>query len=104
MGTNNKLAAVIDIGGLSPINSAGYRDLDTLVGGKVADLINWGTGFAALVAVIFLVIAGYTYITAAGDADKIEKAGKTITASIVGLVIVFIARVLVELVLQKIME
>jgi hypothetical protein len=56
-----------------------------------------------LVAVIFLIVAGYTYITAAGDADKIEKAGKTITASIIGLVVVFIARILVELVIEKIM-
>jgi len=98
----DKLLAV-DISGLSPISIGGYSNLETLVGGKVADLINWGTGFAALVAVIFLIVAGYTYITAAGDADKIEKAGKTITAAIVGMVIVFIARVLVELVLQKIM-
>lgn len=98
----DKLLAV-DISGLSPISIGGYSNLETLVGGKVADLINWGTGFAALVAVIFLIVAGYTYITAAGEADKIEKAGKTITAAIVGLVVVFIARVLVELVLQKIM-
>ena len=98
----DKLLAV-DISGLSPISIGGYSNLETLVGGKVADLINWGTGFAALVAVIFLIVAGYTYITAAGDTEKIEKAGKTITAAIVGMVIVFIARVLVELVLQKIM-
>ena len=98
----DKLAA--NISGLSPIPLGDYSNLDTLVGGKVADIINWATGFAALVAVIFLVVAGYTYITAAGDADKIEKAGKTITAAIVGLVIVFIARILVELVLQKIMQ
>lgn len=98
----DKLLA-IDISGLSPIPIGGYSNLDSLVGGKIADLINWGTGFAALVAVIFLIVAGYTYITAAGDTEKIEKAGKTITAAIVGMVIVFIARVLVELVLQKIM-
>lgn len=94
----------IDISQFSSVFTGSYEGLDTLVGGKIADLINWATGFAALVAVIFLVIAGYTYITAAGDADKIEKAGKTITAAIVGLVIVFIARILVELVLQKIMQ
>ncbi len=97
----DKLLAV-NIGGLSPISLGGYSNLDTLVGGKVADLINWGTGFAALVAVIFLIVAGYTYITAAGDAEKIEKAGKTITAAIIGLVVVFIARILVELVIEKI--
>jgi len=99
----DKLLAV-NIGGLSPIPLGEYSDLDTLVGGKIADIINWATGFAALVAVIFLIVAGYSYITAAGDADKIENAGKTITAAIVGLVVVFVARILVELVLQKIMQ
>lgn len=97
----NKLLAV-NIGDLSPVSLEGYSNLTDLVGVKVAGLINWGILTAALVAVIFLIIAGYTYITAAGDAEKIEKAGKTITASIVGLVIVFVARVLVELVLEKI--
>ncbi len=98
----NKLLAV-NIGDLSPVALGEYSRLDTLVGVKVAGLINWGIGFAALVAVIFLIMAGYTYITSSGDAEKIEKAGKTITASIVGLIIIFVARILVELVLEKVM-
>ena len=94
----------INISQFSSIFTSEYNDVDTFANGKLADIINWATGFAALVAVVFLIIAGYTYITSAGDADKVEKAGKTITASIVGLVIVLIARILVELVLEKIME
>lgn len=96
----NNLA--IDISQFSDVFTSSYSYVETLANGKVADIINWATGFSALVAVIFLIIAGYTYITAAGDVEKIEKAGKTITAAIIGLVIVFIARILIELVLDKV--
>lgn len=98
----DKLAALIDISQFSSIFTTKYSDVTTFANSKLAEIINFATGFAALVAVIFLIVAGYTYITAAGDADKIEKAGKTITAAIVGLVVVFIARILVELVIEKI--
>ena len=77
-----------------------YADADTLIQTKITQGINFFVLFSALVAVIFMIVAGYTYITAAGGADKIEKAGKTITASVVGMIIVFVARVLVELVLD----
>ncbi len=99
----DKLAVLVDISQFSSIFTSEYSDISTFANSKLAEIINFATGFAALVAVIFLIIAGYTYITAAGDADKIEKAGKTITASIIGLVVVFIARILVELVIEKIM-
>jgi hypothetical protein len=42
-----------------------------------------------------LIIAGYMFITSAGDAEKIEKATKTVSAAIIGMVVVFIARILV---------
>ncbi len=58
---------------------------------------------AALVCVVILIAAGYSYITAAGDEQKIEKAGKTLTYAIVGLVICFISVILVEFVLNNIL-
>jgi len=58
---------------------------------------------AALVCVVILIAAGYSYITAAGDEQKIEKAGKTLTYAIVGLVICFISVILVEFVLNNVL-
>ena len=58
---------------------------------------------AALVCVVILIAAGYSYITAAGDEQKIEKAGKTLTYAIVGLVICFISVILVEFVLGNVL-
>jgi len=59
---------------------------------------------AALVCVAVLVGAGYSYITAAGDEQKVEKATKTLTYAIVGLVICFIAVILVQFVLTNLLK
>ena len=70
------------------------------------DLIGWIQGalqtvilLAALVCVAILIAAGYSYITAAGDEQKIEKATKTLTFAIVGLVICFISIIIVQFVI-----
>ena len=97
--------ASINISNLSPISGwAQYGNLDTLVSTKIASLINFMTGSAALVAVILIIVAGYMFITSAGDADKVEKAGKTMSGAIIGLVIVFVARILVEFVIKAVVK
>lgn len=70
-------------------------DLETLYLTRGVPLVNFFISFSALVAIAMLVVAGYLYITSTGDAEKAEKAQKTITAAIVGLIIVFIARAIV---------
>jgi len=93
------------ISDLSPISGwAQYGDIDTLVNTKIASLINFATGFAALVAVVLIVVSGYMFMTSAGDADKVDKAGKTLTGAIVGLIIIFIARILVEFVIKAVVK
>ena len=51
---------------------------------------------AGLVAVISIVIAGISYITAAGSADKITASRKRIVNSLLGLAIVVIASAVVS--------
>ncbi len=80
---------------LTGVTAGGTGDVPTLI----KTIINWAIGFAAIVAVIMLIVAGYMYITANGDEGKIGKATKTLTFAIVGLVICFIAVILVNFVL-----
>lgn len=68
----------------------------------VTSLINWAVGLAALVCVVILIASGYKYITAAGDENKVESATKTLTFAIIGLVVCFIAVILVRFVLSRI--
>jgi len=82
---------------------------DSVIGDQsVVDVIERGIRLAillaALVCVAVLVGAGYSYITAAGDEQKVEKATKTLTYAIVGLVICFIAVILVQFVLTNLLE
>lgn len=78
--------------------------LESVIQGKGADLVNIFVGFSVLVAVILIVVAGYLFITSAGDPEKVEKAQKTITAAIVGMIIVFLARVIVGFVLEDVLK
>ncbi len=83
----------------SPIDVSKWFSVETILNGKVSDAISFFIGFSTIVAVALIIFSGYTFITAAGDPDKIEKAQKGITAAIVGMIIVFIASALVKLVM-----
>jgi len=52
---------------------------------------------AALIAFIFLVIGGIKWITSGGDKEQTAKAQGTITAALIGLVIVFAAWAIIKL-------
>lgn len=53
---------------------------------------------AGLVAVIFLIIGGFRYITAGGNEEAAESAKKTITNAIIGIVIIILAFVIVRVI------
>jgi uncharacterized membrane protein YozB (DUF420 family) len=52
-----------------------------------------GPLFSILIAisVIFLLYAGYTFVTAGGDASKIETARNTLIFAIIGIVVAFLS-------------
>lgn len=85
---------------LDPINGG----VETPLMDMVYRLINYAIGLAALVCVVMLIVAGYSYITAGGDEDKVSKATKTLTNAIIGLVICLIAVILVQFVLKTILQ
>lgn len=89
----------LDISGFAKVTA--FSSLETLQE-KVTLGLNYFVAASALVAVIMIIIAGYTFITASGDPDRIQKAGQTITAAVVGLIIVFVARLIVEFVVARI--
>lgn len=52
------------------------------------NVAGWVIGISGLVAAVFLVYGGITYVTSSGDAGKVEKAKKVILYSLIGLAIV----------------
>lgn len=73
--------------------------------GNLQDLIvkglNWLIGASAILCVVMLIVAGFMYMTSGGNEDKTQKATKTLTNAIVGLVICFVAVMLVNFVLKN---
>lgn len=58
----------------------------------------WVLGFAAAVAVLFIIWAGLQMVTAAGNKERYEAAKKTLTYAVVGLIIIVLALAIVTFV------
>lgn len=82
------------------IKTAAAGTADTLI----VNILDWMIGLAALVCVVMLIAAGYSYMTAGGDEGKVGKATKTLTNAIIGLVICFVAVMLVNFVLANFLK
>lgn len=52
-------------------------------------LTSFGLSFIGMVAIIFLIYAGFVYITANGEQAKIDKAKKLIWGTVIGILIIF---------------
>ena len=96
----------------STVFAASVSDLIGNVGGTgssdllqfARDALNLIISLAALVAVGVLIFSGIRYIVAAGDEKKVEEATKGITFAVIGLVICFIAVIVVRFVLEKLIK
>ena len=68
----------------------------------IKGLLNLVIGLSGLVSVVMLIAAGYMFITASGNEEKVTNATKTLTFAIIGLVICLISVLIVQFVLNKI--
>ena len=67
-------------------------------------LLNLIISLSALLAVAYLVYAGFLYILSRGEGDKAERAQKVIIFTLVGLVIVFISPLIIKFILSTIIN
>lgn len=61
-------------------------------------IINIALAIAGLIAVFFLIIGGFRYITAAGNEDASEQAKKIILNAIIGIVVIILSFVIVRVI------
>jgi len=66
--------------------------------GIVSAAIKFVLVIAAMVAFFFLLMGGVKWITSGGDKEQTAKAQSTITAALIGLVIVFAAWAIIKLI------
>jgi hypothetical protein len=73
---------------------SGVTDLRILIN----TLLNYMMGFIGVIAVVFLLLAGFKYVTAGGDAKKAGEAKEGITHAVIGIAIAVIGYLIVNLV------
>lgn len=67
----------------------------------IETVVNLFSAIIGVVAVIMILYGGFRYITSGGSSDKVSSAKNTIIYGIIGLVIVGLAQVIVQFVLNK---
>lgn len=81
--------------GLStPFASSNWTTVDGTVG-MAEKVLDGAINLSGLIAVAILVMGGYQMITAGGDPGKIETATASITNAVIGLIVVFIAKLII---------
>lgn len=67
----------------------------------ILNVLNFALTFLGLIAVAFIVYAGFLYVTSAGDDGNMEKAKKIILYAVIGILVILAAFALVNTVIQN---
>lgn len=90
-------AYAFNIGDYNPLNVDTAEELAIMV-------IQYCLGIAGLVAVVYLIMGGFSYITAAGNEEQTKKATKTLLNAVIGLVIIFAAFAIVNTIQNNVLQ
>ena len=62
------------------------------VGSTLCSVTNWLFYFLIIVAVIFIIVAAFKYLTAAGDAEKVKSAGHELLYAVIAIIVGILAK------------
>lgn len=74
----------------------GTADLKT----TVINIVSWALGVLALVAVVFIIVGGFQWLTSAGNEERVELAKKTISSAVIGMVLVLMSWAIVTFIVN----
>ncbi len=97
---NFSLAATPDVG-LQFGASIGLSSADPRI--IASRIIQIFLGFLGIIATGLIIYAGFLWMTAAGNEDKIDKAKKTLVSAIIGLIIILSAFAIATFILSKLL-
>ena len=87
-----EIGGIIGWGGAATGTVAGSLTISQIV----TNVLNFILSIFGILAVIMLVVGGLSYLSSAGDEDRIDTAKKTIKWAIVGITVAFSAVVIVQ--------
>ncbi len=103
IGGTTVLADIADETGLSETGeAAGLSDVSVYV--YIGASINAFLGVLGIIFLIIALYAGFTWMTAGGDMEKVTKARQWLINSIIGLIILLSAYALSNFVISRIVE
>jgi hypothetical protein len=89
--------------GASLLDNAAFRPLgDTTLQGIIGRVIKFILGLTGVIALVMVTYGGFLWMTAAGSSDNISKAKSILLWSILGIVLIFSAYALVDLVIRAV--
>ncbi len=90
-----------DIAGTTQCSSNDTIDADNRINGIIATAIRIFQVVVGLISVIFIIMGGIKYITSGGDQTAVVGAKNTILYAMVGIVVVALAQIIVQFVLNR---
>jgi len=66
--------------------------------GIIIMAVNWFFNFVIIFGIIFIIYAGYTYVTSGGDSGKTKKAMQILMFALIGIAIALLAKALINFV------
>jgi hypothetical protein len=84
---------------LQSLNFTDFGDLQEFV----FFVVQLAMSLSVLIVVASLVITGFKYIFSMGDEEKVKSATRSLTFSIVGLVIVFLSPRIIEFIINEVL-
>ena len=85
-------------GPIPDVGGTGTGDIRT----TILDILQTVLSFMALVAVVFIVVAGIRLVVSQGEEAEKDKAKKTIIYVIIGLIVIILAQAIVDFVASQI--
>lgn len=80
----------------APATTFSLESVDIGLGGAdlketVINIIRFVLGFMTLVAIVFIIYGGFTWLTAGGNEDRVEQAKRIISAAVIGMIVILLA-------------
>jgi len=94
---NNAVSGGLSIGGFSLIFGTGLASTRTLPE-LILAIIQLMLFFAGAIAVLFVIIGGFLYMTAGGNEEQAEKGQKALTNAVIGIIIVIMSYAIIRVV------
>lgn len=87
------IVAAAQVGGGSPTYApiAPVTSLNA-VGQSLCNITNWLFYFLIILAVIFIIVAAFKYLTAAGEPDKVKEASHMLLYAVIAIIVGIVAK------------